>query len=60
MVLFLHKHIKKGIAQTKVEKGGKTTKTGTIINFTPNYKVFVGQEYEHTIIDERLRELGIP
>ena len=49
---------KEGVAQTGIEKGEKTTKTGTIINFTPNYSLFVGQEYEHTIIDERLRELA--
>ena len=47
-----------GIAQTGIEKGLKTNKTGTIINFTPNYNIFKDQEYEFIIIDERLRELA--
>ena len=47
-----------GIAQTAVEKIEKTEKTGTKINFTPDYSVFVDQKYENDIIDERLRELA--
>ena len=47
-----------GIAQTGVEKIEKTEKTGTRVNFTPDYSVFVGQTFENDIIDERLRELA--
>ena len=47
-----------GISQGEVTQTGKTNKRGTIINFTPNYDVFVNQEYEYEIIDERLRELA--
>ena len=47
-----------GIAQTGVEKKEQTEKTGTRVNFTPDYSVFVGQTFENDIIDERLRELA--
>ena len=47
-----------GFAQGEVKKGEKSNKTGTSINFIPNYDIFVGQEYEYAIIDERLRELA--
>ena len=47
-----------GFAQGSVEKGEKSNKTGTSINFIPNYDIFIGQEYEYAIIDERLRELA--
>ena len=47
-----------GIAQTAVEKKEPTTKTGTKINFMPDYSVFVGQSFEQEIINERLRELA--
>jgi len=49
---------KHGVAQTEIKKEEKTTQTGTIINFTPDYNIFIGQTYEHTIISERLRELA--
>ncbi len=48
----------KGIAQTQVEEKGTTTKTGTIINFLPDYEMFVGQTYDYEIINERLKELS--
>ncbi len=47
-----------GKPQTQVEKIGKTEKTGTKINFLPDYTVFVGQKYEFEIINERLKELA--
>ncbi|MBI64735.1 MAG: DNA topoisomerase (ATP-hydrolyzing) subunit B [Candidatus Marinimicrobia bacterium] len=49
---------KHGVAQGTIKETGKTTKTGTTINFTPDYDIFVGQTYEHAIISERLRELA--
>ena len=49
---------KKGIAQTTIQEKGTTNKQGTKINFMPDYAVFVDQEYDNTIIDERLRELA--
>ena len=49
---------KQGKAQTGIEEIGTTTKTGTIINFTPDYNVFVNQTYEYEVISERLRELA--
>jgi len=47
-----------GIAQTGVDKKEKTEKTGTKINFMPDYSVFVDQCFEQEIINERLRELA--
>jgi len=49
---------KHGIAEKPIEKTGETKQTGTSINFTPDYNIFVGQTYEYTIISERLRELA--
>ena len=49
---------KHGIADGPIEKTGSTKKTGTIISFIPDYDIFVGQAYEHNIIQERLRELS--
>jgi len=49
---------KSGIAKKTIEKTGKTDKTGTKINFTPNYEIFIGVAYEHEIISERLREMA--
>ncbi len=47
-----------GIAQGEIKKGEASQETGTIINFIPNYEIFIDQEYEYEIIDERLRELA--
>ena len=47
-----------GIAQTGIETHGETNKTGTIINFIPNNKIFIDQTYDSEVIDERLRELA--
>ena len=47
-----------GIAQTEVEKKEETTKTGTKINFIPDYGIFIDQVFEQEIINERLRELA--
>tara|TARA_B100000965_G_scaffold8180_1_gene6353 strand:+ start:26038 stop:27978 length:1941 start_codon:yes stop_codon:yes gene_type:complete len=47
-----------GVAQTNIEKKGATKKTGTKINFMPDYNIFKGQTYEQDIINERLRELA--
>ena len=49
---------KHGIADGPIEKTWNTKKTGTIISFIPDYDIFVGQAYEHNIIQERLRELS--
>jgi len=49
---------KHGKAQTEVQKKGKTTKRGTIINFVPDYNIFKEQTYDFEIIDERVRELA--
>ena len=49
-----------GKPQSPVEKINTTTttKTGTKINFLPDSSVFVDQEYEYEIINERLKELS--
>ena len=47
-----------GIAQTGIEKVGKTDKRGTKITFKPDYSVFVGQSYSPEKIKNRLRELS--
>ena len=47
-----------GIAQTAVEKKGSVEKTGTKINFMPDYSIFKDQVFEQEIINERLRELA--
>jgi len=49
---------KLGIAQTAIKQTRKTEKTGTRINFTPDYSIFINQSYEHDIVSERLRELA--
>ncbi len=49
---------KHGVAQNKVEEKGKTDKRGTIINFVPDYDIFVDQKYDNQVVDERLRELA--
>tara|TARA_B100000401_G_C52803484_1_gene719833 strand:- start:124 stop:2067 length:1944 start_codon:yes stop_codon:yes gene_type:complete len=49
---------KHGVAQNKVEEKGKTEKRGTIINFIPDYDIFVDQKYDNQVVDERLRELA--
>ena len=49
---------KHGVAQNKVEEKGKTDKRGTIINFIPDYDIFVDQKYDNQVVDERLRELA--
>ena len=49
---------KHGIAQNKIEEKGKTDKRGTIINFVPDYDIFVDQKYDNQVVDERLRELA--
>ena len=47
-----------GIATTGVEEGGKSSKNGTKITFTPDYDIFIDQKYEFDIVDGRLRELA--
>jgi len=47
-----------GIAQKEIQKIGTTEKTGTKINFLPDYEIFVNQQFEYTIVSERLRELA--
>jgi len=47
-----------GKPQTQVERVGGSTKTGTKINFLPDYSVFVDQKYEYEIVNERLKELA--
>ena len=47
---------KYGIAQQEIQKIGKTEKNRNKINFTPDYDIFIGQEYEFQIVEERLRE----
>tara|TARA_B100001094_G_scaffold297451_1_gene320565 strand:+ start:9119 stop:11062 length:1944 start_codon:yes stop_codon:yes gene_type:complete len=49
---------KHGIAQSKIEEKGTTNKRGTIINFVPDYDIFIDQKYETLVVDERLRELA--
>ena len=49
---------KHGVAINPITKTGTTEKTGTIISFIPDYDIFVGQNYEHNVIQERLRELS--
>ena len=49
---------KHGVAQNKIEEKGKTDKRGTIINFVPDYDIFVDQKYDNQVVDERLRELA--
>jgi len=47
-----------GIAQTKIENLGATTKRGTKITFKPDYSMFVDQTYNVETIQNRLRELS--
>jgi DNA gyrase subunit B len=47
-----------GKALGEVEKIGRSDKTGTKINFLPDYEIFKDQEYDFNIVDQRLRELA--
>ena len=47
-----------GKAVTGVDKTGSSDKTGTKINFLPDYEIFKDQEYDFDIVDQRLRELA--
>ena len=47
-----------GIAQNAIQETGKTEKTGTRITFFPDQSIFIKQEFDFKIIDERLRELS--
>ena len=48
----------KGNAATKLEKTGKTKKTGTTITFLPDQEIFTTTEFEYKVIADRLRELA--
>lgn len=41
---------------TTLEKVGKTVKTGTIVHFKPDRKIFKSIQFQHEMIMERLRE----
>jgi DNA gyrase subunit B len=47
-----------GQPTTKVEKVGKSDKTGTIISFKPDHSVFTHKGFEEEIIKGRLKELA--
>ena len=48
----------RGNPTSKVDKGSKTTKTGTKITFIPDFEIFESIEWEFEIIADRLRELA--
>jgi len=48
----------RGKAVSKLEKVGKTNKTGTIIKFKPDPKIFEELEFKHDTISQRLREMA--
>ena len=47
-----------GKPQTGVEKISTSQKTGTKINFLPDYELFVNQVYDYEVVNERLKELA--
>ena len=47
-----------GIARGPVEEKGPSEETGTKITFYPDKSIFIGEEFDLKIIDERLRELS--
>ncbi len=47
-----------GIAQKGIKQVGKTKQTGTTIRFWPDFSIFTNQEFEHDMVDKRLRELA--
>ena len=53
-----YQQYKKGIAKEEVKKIDSTDKRGTNIRFWPDFSIFVEQEYEYSIVSERLRELA--
>ncbi len=48
----------RGSAVTKLEKIGKTNKTGTIIKFKPDPEIFEELEFKYDTISQRLREMA--
>ena len=48
----------RGKAVSKLEKVGKTNKTGTIIKLKPDPKIFEELEFKHDTISQRLREMA--
>ena len=48
----------KGVAKTKVEVAGKTSKTGTKVTFMPDEEIFKDRSYVYDILSNRLRELA--
>ncbi|MCH7505575.1 DNA gyrase subunit B, partial [PVC group bacterium] len=48
----------KGVAKTKVEVAGKTSKTGTKVTFMPDEEIFKNRSYVYDILSNRLRELA--
>jgi DNA gyrase subunit B len=48
----------RGIAQTKLEKGAKTDKTGTSITFLPDLEIFETIDYDHAVLEQRFREMA--
>ncbi len=55
----IHKQrYERGKTKTKVEKIGKTKKTGTIITFMPDDEIFHIRDWDFDLIADRLRELA--
>ncbi len=48
----------KGITQTEVKEGDKTTKRGTQVSFLPDKSIFKETVYQFDILSKRLRELA--
>jgi DNA gyrase subunit B len=48
----------RGVPQAELEKGAKTDRRGTSITFLPDLEIFETIDYDHTILEQRFREMA--
>ncbi len=48
----------RGIPQTRLQKSGRSRKTGTRITFHPDPEIFTTTDFKHEILSKRLREMA--
>ena len=46
----------RGVPQTELKTGAKTSETGTTITFLPDAEIFETTEYDFSVLEQRLRE----
>jgi DNA gyrase subunit B len=48
----------RGVPQGELKKGSKTDRRGTSITFLPDLEIFETIDYEHTVLEQRFREMA--